>query len=559
MPKREPIPRPRQLFPEVVAPLILLRRGLLRVSWWLREDHDWFPAWSVGAMAGLAGIMLAILLFFLDATNHTVVAKSNSMEPTPLISAGILQEDSPKSLVVPEVDEFPLDVSEDILPSWQDLTLDKADLRSSMLFRTRIFPDWKMNDAVTTLSRPVTKADQHLRDLWAKYSPDQMSSPDFRPYANVAGGLPLQPNLISPSHVITPFTPFGSSRNFGIQVEKVMPTVSSSGEPTTYKIHVTNTSNDPVDHVEIRERVSAIQRVADVQPAARVAGDELVWSLGRVAAEAHVVLSVTLVPQRNASIETESMIASTLQFGTLANVEALEIPEPETPTIAERSPPTLIEEPDPEFVLEEPVEDVLPIFPNEGPLPPTLIEEPEVTPEPIVIEESPIVTPDPEPPIPTITEQPAPFVKLKLESSKVPELHQGQNLTVNFTVTNVGTAVARDVTLYVELPPQFKHRFGNYVRHQIDQLEPKESRHAILRAETVKTGNGSLNASLKHGEFEEDAEKLSLSVGESLTRADGCVPTELRANHQNAKGLKPIAEQPQQSTQDDGWTATVIR
>ncbi|MEZ6065405.1 MAG: hypothetical protein R3B90_06775 [Planctomycetaceae bacterium] len=54
----------RHVFPELFAPGVQLRRGLLRLRWLLIQRIDLRPIWTTGTAAGLAGVLLTISLFF---------------------------------------------------------------------------------------------------------------------------------------------------------------------------------------------------------------------------------------------------------------------------------------------------------------------------------------------------------------------------------------------------------------------------------------------------------------------------------------------------------------
>ncbi|WP_437201372.1 CARDB domain-containing protein [Planctomicrobium sp. SH664] len=101
---------------------------------------------------------------------------------------------------------------------------------------------------------------------------------------------------------------------------------------------------------------------------------------------------------------------------------------------------------------------------------------------------------------------------LKLTSTPVEALQQGENLSLTFSVTNVGTAPATNVTLYVRLSEQFQHRYGDFVQHEIASIAPGETRRAVLRATARDIGSAQLRASLTMQGTEKESRQLTIPI-----------------------------------------------
>jgi hypothetical protein len=102
--------------------------------------------------------------------------------------------------------------------------------------------------------------------------------------------------------------------------------------------------------------------------------------------------------------------------------------------------------------------------------------------------------------------------KLKLSYTPIQGLKQGETLSMIFSVTNVGTAVAEDVELYVRLSGEFEHRDGEFVRHRIHRLAPGETRRALLQATARTSGNGQLLTSLTMQGQQAEARQLAVPI-----------------------------------------------
>jgi hypothetical protein len=107
---------------------------------------------------------------------------------------------------------------------------------------------------------------------------------------------------------------------------------------------------------------------------------------------------------------------------------------------------------------------------------------------------------------------PAGAPKLKLSYTPIQTLRPGDTLSLIFSVSNVGTAPAEDIELYVRLSGEFEHRDGDFVRHRIPRLAPGESRRALLQATAKTTGDGQLSTSLTMQGRQADARQLAVPI-----------------------------------------------
>ncbi|WP_437192668.1 hypothetical protein [Planctomicrobium sp. SH527] len=115
--------------------------------------------------------------------------------------------------------------------------------------------------------------------------------------------------------------------------------------------------------------------------------------------------------------------------------------------------------------------------------------------------------------------------ELKLTYTSIPALKQGDNLSMTFSISNVGTAPATDVCLYVRLSGEFEHRYGEYVQHRIPVIEPGQTRRALLQATARDAGHARLSASLTMKNWEVLGRELRVPITPELTasRSSGTV------------------------------------
>jgi len=123
-------------------------------------------------------------------------------------------------------------------------------------------------------------------------------------------------------------------------------------------------------------------------------------------------------------------------------------------------------------------------------------------------------TPTPQP-VPAVTpvevpQQGEPL--LKLTYTPLRALKQGEILSMTFAVTNIGTAPAEDVQLFVRLSGEFEHRYGEYVHHRAGRLAPGQTRRALLQATARSIGDARLSTSLTMRGVETEARDLKIPI-----------------------------------------------
>jgi len=460
---RKPIVRPRHLFPDAASIFIEMRRGLLRAKWLFTKELDWFPAWTIGAAAGIAGLMLAVMLFFMSDSPQASVAGDQNLDPSALFDAlkpTVSTETNAPSPTLPPADAWMIPPGSVGQPTL-----------TSTISRSFLPYDWRQDELSTAVAKPVRSQFPQNRilasDPWRTTLAFRQQAQPFAPYALRGASIPVSPTTVTSTDHINPLLVPANTKSLGLRVEKSQPVTVTAGEPVTYRILITNHSQTPAQDVVVRERISAINRVSDVNPPASQLGDELVWSLGTVQSNAQKTLTVTLVPNgQNPIIETETSLQAITSVSGQAHV-------------AKQIGPRV------------------PAVPNEiVPIWAPVSEQDEVVPAI---------------PQPVIKEQVGEPV-LDLAVTPLGVLKRGDTLSLVFTVKNIGTATASDVNLYVELSDEFEHRYGEHVKHHIPRLEPGDSRRALLQATANEMGKARVAASLKLGVVEKKSTNMTVPI-----------------------------------------------
>ena len=336
MSDRRRIDHPRHLFPEVAAFFIELQRIGLRVKWALTEEFDWFPAWTFGSATGVAGIMLAVMLFFFA-------------EPPPQAA-----EVKPDPIIIPQP-EVVLNEPQPVMPTAvPNLPNYTSSLTASTLSRTFLPYDWRQEELVTTTSKPRAEnwqlTQRIIPDNWRTMVPFRQQQEVFTPYALRGQTVPIAPSTLTTASSLSPLQNPNPMQELGLWIDKTVVPQASVGQPVTYQIHLRNTSPNVIHDVMVRERLSAIHRVSDVSPSARQVGDELVWSLGNMRSGEQKILTVSVVPSSMEQlIHTETELRSSSQVITQATavnnpVQDI-IPQPIQPK--PEPPPQTVKEPEP--------------------------------------------------------------------------------------------------------------------------------------------------------------------------------------------------------------------
>lgn len=439
MPRPGRVPRPKHLFPEIAAAYFGLRRWGLHIERFFRDEAGWYPAWTLGALSGSLGLTLTVLLFLFHDPPKDIAPE----QVTPQIPLADLLPEPPADEVTPAKPPVPRPDLE--------LVFDRFRVHSSLdeTFRTTTAWSQRVRNPGSSLS---------IRDIWRMSVASPTSQPVFQPYFLSEHPAAAAATVVTPAQQIDPLRPLPAVRLSGIRVEKLLPGPAELGLSYRYVISVQNTSGEVLPNCEVRERIAQLHRVSLAEPEARVDGNELVWQLNAIPPGGVRELTVTLVPDTPEDLEVVTGLATVATFGAVARVQPAAVPMPVPPTI-----------PEPE---------ILPEFPFTRPLVPA-------EPDPIV----PVTTPEETPPEVLLP-------SLRLAVSPIGVLQRGETLSLVFQVSNVGNAPAEDVAINVDLSPEFQHRYGKYVLHKIERLEPGATHQAILRAVAKEEGTGVLTAAL---------------------------------------------------------------
>ncbi|WP_139228256.1 hypothetical protein [Planctomicrobium piriforme] len=435
MAHRPHIPRPRHLFPETAAFFILARRMALYCGFGARTAIGQVPIWIAGSLAGVMALMLTISLFFIR-------------EPVLQAAPVVFTEPAP-ALQMPEPQPTLAEPVPTPIPNYNRPHLFADFERTSLPFP---FDEERMVTNTSTVPQPaLTPSTQ--RDLWRLAGRRGALPEAFASYLQSATTLPFHWGTLSASDTVPlQFAP-DAARGMGLLIEKPPIAPGVPGQPLTYEIIVINVSLATIEQLEIREKISEVQRVTNVLPAASVVDNELAWNLTSFEPGAVKTFQVTLIPEVQGEIFTETRIMPKSRVSASVNVHpALDTMQPAAP-------------PQPTPVIANPIVSTVPGAPE-----------------------------------------------LKLSYTSVSALKRGDVLSMTFSVTNIGTAAADDVLLYVRLSGEFEHRYGEFVQHRIGHLEPGQTRRALLQATARTPGDARLATSLKMGDLEAEARELKIPI-----------------------------------------------
>lgn len=103
-------------------------------------------------------------------------------------------------------------------------------------------------------------------------------------------------------------------------VQKIAPPEVQVGKPAVFEIHLKNTGQVPAQNVEVRDEIPKGTRLLDTQPkASRGVRGELVWSLGTVKPNEDVRLQVQLMPTDEGVLGSKA----TVTFGAEASARTV--------------------------------------------------------------------------------------------------------------------------------------------------------------------------------------------------------------------------------------------
>lgn len=420
----------RYLFPEFVAPWIQMKRGLLRVMWFFTHPVDEFfddlgeliawpfvafatgcvwvlegireffkdlfwgvesffnylgrlPVWTGAAIAGTLGIIMTILLFFLQVA---------SFDPVPLSTAAAstqLQVVEPVALMSrPDPAPVTGDAHFDpfagqqpaAAPVWSPTIPQPASIGLALTVdRLSLPPGWDARQRISVVSQasPV-RPDQawtHFERLnaasgWSLTRIERARRLlNFTPYVSRAGvrATQIAPSWVTTAASVSPYLPVDNRREPSVSITRTVPVSAAVGESLHYELLVSNFGEEPLDSVTVHEAVSAIDRVMDVDPPANVIDNTLVWNVTNLQPREQRRISIELRPDQLVPVSGGSTVRVKTGVAAVSYVSPPSQPAP--PITPEPAPNLNTFVPQPQFESQT--------------LPPSLARpEPAVQPEP---------------------------------------------------------------------------------------------------------------------------------------------------------------------------------
>jgi hypothetical protein len=488
----------RHVFPEVFAPGVQARRGLLRLRWLLLQRIDLRPIWTTGTAAGLGGVLLTISLFFLPNTNpqqavaHVETPLLNLSGPGTTDTAFRLLPNQP----TPDTNYLPpfpnlTDTTTTPNPTPSTGTLGSPYLEG--MWNRLVMPfGWDDRRLATTVSLPepmqvAQQWAQTLADGWVRAIPrltSQPLSPTFAPYREMQGLRewgPVTPAVAVSDSVARNAEPLVTSRPQAI-VEKRVPSTTLPRQPLRYQVLVTNPSDHPLEEVTVFEALD-VNRVTATEPPALIEPNGLLWRLGGLAAGETRQLVIEYWMEGLTGVEPVTEVELAASLGTKTLVEG------------NTGTPFFEPEPQPAPVVTPPVREVItPPFPGTNELPPfpTELEAPQVPVNP-----APMITP-----FRAVDAEPSIGPLLRLTATAPEDVLVGDEAVTWYEVENIGDAPAEDLQLTVTLPSGLLHHDGTHeVVHRIVSLPAGEKRRAQLITRVEQPGLFSLSGQLVAGDL----------------------------------------------------------
>lgn len=500
----------KHLFPRIYAIGIVWNRLLLRLAWafWKPIRVRVADIWTFSAVFGAVGVILAILLFIFRGTeaaeaqqllgtqpreaiddepaedvDEFIPAALTANQPTIPEDTWIAQSSIPGSSVpqssIPQ-SSIPVQPAGQSSPG---IVIRQRTNVEATLSRTLLPAGWDQRETMEIVSVPNPYIEQRLfdpRDPWrlASFLPQSTATP-FSSYVQRVGRIDaadVGPSLVSASEIIYAFDPVQASQNALVHVAKHVPSQVRRGESLTYDIEIQNLTAAPLESVVVRERTSALDRVEAVRPEANVVGDCLRWEVTLQPLETKW-LQVQLRPNDLGELSSEVEVTVVSRIGAITQV----------------SDPPIVEEP----LAGSSIPDV----------------EPSVAQQPAPMED-PFSIPEPLPPQSSIPfqplHQPSPDVSMSIAEIDVGKV--GREWSTTFVVSNTGDAPAYDVVIEVIVPPEFRHRHGRAIRHQIAELAPGATRRARLRVVAEESGVADFDAALLLDSIVVQTESLAIPI-----------------------------------------------
>ncbi len=517
----------RHVFPELFSPAMQARRGLLRFRWFLLQRIDFRPIWTIGAAAGLGGVLLTVSLFFLNGLMRPVVAAREvaRIEPLPEVPLPIvpLLPATPPTQYQPE----PLPLAPVFTPPVTN-PLPTLTPYLSPEFTRLVMPfGWEDRRLTTIRSIPESmeqasqfaplRQDGWVRSLFRSYPASIPQA--FAPYREPSG---LRWNSVTPEVRVSNVAPRGAgvlaqARPMAV-IEKQMPGTFTGARPLEYRLIVTNPSPQPLPDVSVFEAID-VGRVMAVQPPARIEPNGLSWRLNGLAPGERRELLITLWTEGLTALTTTTDVELADRVAAVVTVDG----QTEPPFFQPDPPPVQPPAPAP-----TPAPPPLPAFPQPIELPPfpTLDERPAPAPAPLP---PPAAAPPPVQPAPVqpVPAQPPARPILQLHADPPTAVAVGEDATTWYEIANIGDAPATDIVLRLKLAEGLLHHDGSLdVEYTLPRLEPGEKQRALLvtrvRTQGVHPVNGQLTSGdiLEISSFDLFAPATETSIGDSSPRED---------------------------------------
>lgn len=490
----------RHVMPELFLPGVQARRGILRLRWFLLQRLDFRPIWTLGAAAGLGGVLLTVSLFFLQGNLRTAIAARVPVQIEPITpQPPVVVPPYPEPIVAPAVSAL----QPYLAPQWMRLAFPFG-WDDRRLFTARSIPQ-----AV----EPTTPLAFNRNDLWARASfraTPLSTLQAFVPYREPAG---LRPFGVTPevrvSDVVSSAAGTKPLARPTATIEKQMPTAHSGVGALEYRLVVTNPTANPLPEVSVFEAVD-VARVTAANPPAQVEPTGLVWKLHGLAPGERRELSVTVWMEGLAALAVATDVELADRVSAVVHIDG-QTTEP----FFERNPtPALV-----------PTTPALPAFPREADLPP--FPRLDVTPP----------APAPGPPsslpaFPALPANPPPAAPagrplLKLTSEPPVTVAVGEDATTWYEIENIGDAPAEHIVLSLKLPDGLLHHEGSQdVEFTVVRLEPGEKRRARLVIRVVTHGSYEVSGQLTAGEQRESSTVLLFAPQKTAVAGDGATQSE---------------------------------
>jgi hypothetical protein len=454
----------KHLFPYLFAPWFQFRRILLRLDWALFAPLRIASLWTASAVCGVIGVIGSILLFLFNAPPTTLEASTAQTVIREQIAITIPTELGPAVPFMPA--PTPASVSRPVVNSWAEL--------QTQLVKTSLPYQWNQREVVTLVSQPTPipfSNSPYQRDSWFTLNParrplnyaDQIQAYIHRPGLLASA---LNPGFTA-TDTVTPEQAAPASRTPTVVVRRENEGNASLNHESRYSLLISNPGIELIESTIVEERLSAIQRVVDTNPPASLSpdGGALQWNVANLRPGEQRRIVITLVPDTSDVIRHDTLVTLTSRVAAQTSVR-------------------------PPFI---PVENPLPP-PREAPKSISIVPEPRI----------------PEPPKKAI---------LALDLEQPTQVKIGEDVRAFYIVQNIGNAPAVDVVTHVTISNQLDHRYGEFLEHRIDRLEPGDGRKIRFLAVGARPGVAALTSQLSASNAEPVARVYEIAVADLDNRS----------------------------------------